>query len=273
MTSLSRSEAEYILLGLLNPLPVFLFFFLDGNLSCFIILCLTMSHKKSSVVCSVPVPVPVCPCVCLWGGPFCCVCLYYPKASKPAFLSSLWPQKPRRCHAQPRLADVVVWVVVVVAVTSILATCRALGIFYKNNLTRFFARTTTMANGNHILSPDFRAKCRPHQSHQHELLSLASALSSLSFSFSYPLSTSPFCSHTLSIFYLLQNPSNADNTWQLYYHCCLLSSLSALSLSPFFSLSISLPLSLGLLLRSSPLQHLIKIKISWSASWNCARPP
>lgn len=192
-----------------------------------------MSHKKSSVVCSVPVPGPVCPCVCLWGGPFCCVCLYYPKASKPAFLSSLWPQKPRRCHAQPRLADVVVWVVAAVAVTSILATCRALGIFYKNNLTRFFARTTTMADGNHTLSLSLQTSV---QNAAHIRLISTSCCPSL---FAPP---SPFCSHTLSPSLSIFLPAAESlKCWQ--YVAALLSLLSfKLSLnshSPSLSFSVS----------------------------------
>lgn len=92
----------------------------------FIILCLTICQKKSSSVAAGSVR--------LWTAS----CLVRLSERPPQAAARSRPQKSRWRHAEARqqlLLPRPFLVVVVVAI--ILATCRALGIFYKKNLTRF----------------------------------------------------------------------------------------------------------------------------------------
>lgn len=131
-----------------QPLCRVLFCFSFWTSSCFIILCLTMSPKKSAVV----------PALFAFGPPVpsLCLSLYYPKASKLAFAHPRDHKSRGGATQSPARSYVVV-----VAVTSILATCRALGIFYKNNLTRFLQEQQQQQCNNNAWqnphSPDFRA--------------------------------------------------------------------------------------------------------------------
>lgn len=133
-----------------QPLCRVLFCFSFWTSSCFIILCLTMSPKKSAVV----------PALFAFGPPVpsLCLSLYYPKASKLAFAHPRDHKSRGGATHSPARSYIVV-----VAVTSILATCRALGIFYKNNLTRFLQeqqQQQQQCNNNawqNPHSPDFRA--------------------------------------------------------------------------------------------------------------------
>lgn len=162
-------------------------------------------------------------------------------------------------HSPPHEASAAataVVVVVAVAVTSILATCRALGIFYKNNLTRFLQEQQQQQQclTEYTLSR-LPCKCRPQRPHHREFPRLFLCRYPPSSSTSFSCSSS----HTLTC---CRIPQMLPIRGCFYCHCCLLSSLPfipTLSLSIYLSHSLIFPPFVDVFF---PLQHLIKINIS-----------
>lgn len=181
-----------------------------------------MSPKKSAVV----------PALFAFGPPVTSLCLslYYPKASKLAFAHPRDHKSRGGATHSPARSYVVV-----VAVTSILATCRALGIFYKNNLTRFLQEQQQQQQQCLTESTLSRlpCKCRPHRRHHRELPLPLFPSSSTSSSASLCCSSS----HTLTC---CRIPQMLPIRGCFYCHCCLLSSLAFIS-THSLSLSVFLP--------------------------------
>lgn len=130
---------------MLNPFAVFCFVFLSGR-ALVLLFFVSQCPLRSPQLCLLCLPLgrPYRHCVCL------CI-IQRPLSSRSLILATT------KAAVAPRTAPHEA--AVVVAVTSILATCRALGIFYKNNLTRFLQEQQQCNNNawQNPHSPDFRA--------------------------------------------------------------------------------------------------------------------